>query len=185
MRIWEPTKNFTHGTFHEEKISKPENFSAETIVLVKKILTAHLLEQVRIQAFEEAKKLKAQLERGNFSHFFTRLGGILSGVGKKNIRAGFKERLEKEIRGGTLFKEHLDNFYMSNGQKFFDVFTGEAPFPLKFRDLTNASAFAELKEAIGLGDENFSEDEIYLEYLTNYFRFARKLAAASGGDDRE
>ena len=184
LRPWRPSNNFTKDKLNEVKPLKPKKLSAATIELAKKILTARLLEQVRLNAFDDAKKLKTQLERGNFTHFFTRLGGILSTVGKQNVREKFKARLELELRGGSLFEDHLQNFYMANGQKFFDVLTGAAPFPLKVHDLTNAVGLVQLKGVIDFDDEDFSTDEIYSEYLTNYFRFARKLAAASGGDNR-
>lgn len=115
------------------KPPKPEKFSAETITLVKKILTEQLLEQVRIQAYEDAKKLSVQLKRGNFTHFFTRLNGILSTAGKENVRENFKARLESEIRGGSLF-------YMANGQKFFKVLVEQAPLPIDSFNISNELA---------------------------------------------
>ncbi len=182
LRLWQPSKNFLKGE-HDEEIPKPESFSAETISLAKKILTARLSERVRLFAYEDAKKLETQLRRGNFTHFFTRLGGILSSAGKKNIRENFKLRLEQEIRGGSSFEDHLNNFYAANGKKFIDVFTGNAEFPRTVHELMNISALAACKGVIDFVDEDFSDDEFFAEYLTNYFRFARKLAA--GGDRRE
>lgn len=132
------------------------------------------MEQVRIQAYEDAKKLSVQLKRGNFTHFFTRLDGILSTAGKENVRENFKARLESEIRGGSLF-------YMANGQKFFKVLVEQAPLPIDSLNISNELAPTLLDE-LNLSRADFSKDSIYLEYLTNYFRFARKLAAASGGD---
>lgn len=108
------------------KPPKPEKFSAETITLVN-------LEQVRIQAYEDAKKLSVQLKRGNFTHFFTRLNGILSTAGKENVRENFKARLESEIRGGSLF-------YMANGQKFFKVLVEQAPLPIDSLNISNELA---------------------------------------------
>ena len=188
LRAWQTSSDFTRGKLEDEKISKPEKFSDETVTVAKKILTDHLLEQVRIYAYEDAKKLGTQLKRGNFTHFFTRLDGILSGIGKQNIRENFKASLELELRGGSLFEEHLKNLSMSNGQKFFDVFTGQAPLPIdsrKISDDRNKEKIEQLFKELKLSPEDFSKDAIYLEYLTNYFRFARKLAAATGGDDRE
>ena len=34
-------------------------------------------------------------------------------------------------------------------------------------------------------DDDFSDDEFISEYLTNYFRAARKIAASKGGEARE
>lgn len=185
VRLWQPSSNFVKGSPDKEKLARPEKFSAETITLAKKILTAHLLEQVRLYAYDDAEKLRSQLKRGNYTHFFTRLGGILSSVGKENVRENFKLQLEIEIRGGSRFEEHLKKFEMANGQKFFDVFTGNAEFPRKVHDLMNTSALVQLKGVIDFSDEDFSEDEFLTEYLTNYFRSARKIAASSGGDLRE
>ena len=187
IRAWQTSTNFTSGALDDEKIPKPEKFSDDTIALAKKILTAHLLEQVRIYAYEDAKKLGTQLKHGNFTHFFTRLDGILSSVGNQNIRENFASQLALEIREGSSFEDHLKNFSMSNGQKFFDVFTGKAPLPIdsrKISDDSNNKKITSLFAELNLSPDDFSKDAIYLEYLTNYFRFARKLAAA-GGDDRE
>ncbi|MBR6888137.1 MAG: hypothetical protein IKN16_06790 [Selenomonadaceae bacterium] len=181
VRIWQPSSDFVKGSPDKEEITRPETFSAETVMLAKKILTSHLLEQVRIDAYEDAKKLRPKLEGGNYTHFFTRLGGILSSVGKKNVRENFKSRLELEIRGGSRFEDHLKKFEMANGQKFFDVFTGNAEFPRKVHDLMNTSALEQVKGVINFSDEDFSEDEFLTEYLTNYFRAARK----TGGDRNE
>ncbi|MBQ3452126.1 MAG: hypothetical protein IJG32_07660 [Selenomonadaceae bacterium] len=185
VRIWQPSSDFVKGAPDKEEIARPEKFSAETVTLAKKILTAHLLEQVRIDAYEDAKELHTQLKGGNYTHFFTRLGGILSSVGRKNVRENFKARLELEIRGGSRFEDHLKKFEMANGQKFFDVFTGNAEFPRKVHDLTNTSALEQVKGVINFSDEDFSEDEFLTEYLTNYFRSARKIAKSSGGDRNE
>ena len=181
LRLWRTSTDFTKDTPEEVKPPKPEKFSAETITLVKKILTEQLLEQVRIQAYEDAKKLSVQLKRGNFTHFFTRLNGILSTVGKENVRENFKARLESEIRDGSLFEDYLQNLYMANGQKFFKVLVEQAPLPIDSFNISNELAPTLLDE-LNLSRADFSKDAIYLEYLTNYFRFARKLAAASGGD---
>lgn len=188
LRLWRTSINFTRDTPEEIKPSKPEKFSDETIVLVKKILTDQLLEQVRIQAYEDAKKLEVQLKRGNFTHFFTRLSGILSTVGKENVRENFKARIELELRGGSLFEDYLQNLYMSNGQKFFNVLVKQAPLPIDSRSISNTLETEKIQtlfNELNLLPEDFSRDIIYLEYLTNYFRFARKLAADTGGDYRE
>lgn len=185
LRLWSPSKNFTRGTLDAEELSRPIKFSDKTLALAKKILTAQLLEQVRIDAYEDAEKLRPQLRRGNMTHFFTRLGGILSSVDKENVRDNFKARLELELRGGSLFEEHLKKFNMVNGQTFFDVFTGKADLPRNVHDLMNTAALVQLKGVIDFSDNDFSDDDFIAEYLTNYFRSARKIAASSGGDRNE
>ncbi len=187
LRVWTPEENFVLGEVDNEKILKPEKLSGATIALAKKILTAHLLEQVRIYAHEDAEKLRSQLKlRGNVTHFFTRLDGLLSSVDRKNLRENFKARLKLEVRGGSQFNEHLKNFYMANGQKFFDVLTGLAPLPHEIHDLMGDSELLKVRGDINFTETDFSDDEFFSEYLTNYFRFARKLAAASkGGEARE
>ena len=184
MRFWRTSTDFTKDTPDEVKPLKPETFSDKTIDLVKKILTEQLLEQVRIQAYEDAKKLAPQLKRGNFTHFFTRLDGIFSSAGKENVRENFKARLERDLRGGSLFEEYLQNLYMANGQKFFNVLVELAPLPIDSRSISKDFEPDKIKplfEELKLKPEDFSKDAIYREYLTNYFRFARKIAAASGG----
>ena len=182
LRIWTPSENFTIGKLEDEKISRPKEFSAETITLAKKILTAHLLEQVRLYAHEDADKLRNQLRlRGNMTHFFARLDGLLASVDKKNLRENFKVRLELESRGQ--FEEHLNNLYMANGQKFFNVFTGKAQLPHEIHDLFSDSDLAKIRGDINFTEEDFSDDDFFAEYLRNYFRFARKIAAASKGGE--
>ena len=188
MRLWTPSDKFTRGKLDDEKILPPKKFSDETIKRAKKILTAHLLEQVRVFAHEDAEKLRPQLKRGNYTHFFTRLDGLLTRVGKKNVRQNFAELLKAEIRGGSQFEEHLQNLRMSNGQKFYDVLTGQAELPIDSRSMSEEFDFKQLKPLFAelkLSTEDFSKDAIHLEYLTNYFRFARKLAASKGGAAHE
>ena len=187
LRLWSPAENFTRGTLADEKISAIK-LSDETIALAKKILTARLLEQVRIFAYDDAKELCPQLKLGNMTHFFTRLGGMLASVDKKNLRENFAARLELELRDGSLFEEHLKKFFMANGQTFFDVFTGQAKLPIDTRSLSNENELEKFKpliEKINFRPEDLPKDTIYLEYLTNYFRFARKFAASKGGVDRD
>lgn len=183
LRLWTPAEDFTLGERGEEEISKPKNFSDDTIKLAKKILKARLLEQVRIYAHEDAKKLGTQLEEDNTSHFFARLDVILSNVAKENLRDKFKEQLEREIREGSLFYEHLKNFYMG-GHSFHDVLTGVEKFPRSVDEVLNLSEFADVCKAINFSKEDFTDDEFLREYLEHYFRFARKVAVTSKGGKR-
>jgi len=185
IRIWTPSKNFTVGTLGNEEIPKPEKFSAKTIQRAKKILTAHLLEQVRLYAHEDAEKLRPQLRRGNMTHFFTRLDKILSNTVKENLRENFKAQIENNLRGGSQFEEHLNNLYMANQQKFSDVLTCRAEFPRTIQELFKASSLKDACDEFKFSDKDLSEDEFLSTYLTNYFRFARKIAADEGRQDRE
>lgn len=189
LRLWTPSNSFTKGALLDEKISTPKNFSDDTISIAKKILTAHLLEQVRLYAHEDAEKLRPQLKRGNWTHFFSRLDNLLSSVDKKNLRENFKARLELEIRGGSHFEERLKNLRMANEQKFFDVLTCRSPLPVDSRTKSNEIEFKKLQpllNEIKLSPEDFSSDAIHFEYLKNYFRFTRKISASSkGGEERE
>ena len=180
IRLWD-SRGFTLEKTAAEEIQTPTKFSGETVELAKKILLNRLLAQVRVEAIEDAQDLRRQLKRGNFTHFFSRLDGILANAGRENVRAKFQERLAAEIRTGTLFDDHLKNIRMTNGQSFFDAFSGHAELPYESRDLEKN--FAAVKEALGIAALNF-DDEIYFEYLQKYFRFARKVAAeAKGGED--
>ena len=124
-----------------------------------------MLEQIRVYANEDAEKLRPQLRRGNYTHFFSRLDGLISAD-----EANFKQRLEVEIRGGSLFQDHLKNLQMSNGQKFFDVLLGNADLPYKSRNLAaDLGDFSALLDELGIKIADFDE-KIYREYLRNYFR---------------
>ena len=137
-----------------------------------------MLEQIRVYANEDAEKLRPQLRRGNYTHFFSRLDGLISAD-----EANFKQRLEVEIRGGSLFQDHLKNLQMSNGQKFFDVLLGNADLPYKSRNLAaDLGDFSALLDELGIKIADFDE-KIYREYLRNYFRFGRKIASAVKGVD--
>ena len=107
------------------------------------------------------------------------MDGILSSVDRKNIRENFKSRLETEIRGGSLFEEHLKNLYMANDQKLFDVFTGHASLPHEVQKLIDESELKKIHNDIEFTKDDFPDDKFFTEYLTNYFRFARKIAATS------
>lgn len=186
LRLWTPLTTFTKGKRTDATPIRPKNFSAETIAVAKKILKSRLLEQTRLYAHEDAVKLRPQLQRGNMTHFFTRLDAILANADKKNLRENFLAQPDLELREGSLFEEHLKNFYMANGQRFYDVFTGRANFPHEVGDAFRDTKISEVRGVIDFTEKDFTDDEFLAEYLTNYFRFARKLAAASkGGDDRE
>ena len=185
LRLWTP-ENSTKGKLDDDEPSQPK-FSDDTIKLAKKILAARLLEQVRIYAHEDAKKLGMQLERGNMAHFFTRLGKILSAVGKENVRENFRARLELEIRPHSQFEKHLDTLRMSNNRKFLEVLTCQAPLPVDSRSMSDELDLKKIRPLIDklkLPLEDLSKDKIHWEYLTNYFRFARKIAASKGGAER-
>lgn len=186
LRFWEP-KNFTIGKIEKNKIEKPKNFSKSVVDTAKKILLARCLEQVRIYAHEDAEKLKSQLRHGNMTHFFARLDGMLSAaLSSDNVRENFKNLLEEEIRGGSLFETHLKNFRMTNGQLLYDVMMNSADFPRKVDDLKNdLKNFSNLLDELEIKDFKFVENKFYGEYLQNYFRTARKFAAGvkGGGDD--
>lgn len=185
LRLWTPATNFKKGKLNDTLPSRPKNFSTKTIDIAKKILKSRLLEQTRIFAHDDAENLRSQLQRGNMTHFFTRLDVMLANVDKKNLRANLQTQLELELRAGSLFEEHLKNFYMGK-QRFYDVLTGQADFPRKIADLFDSDKISEVRDVIGFKAEDFTDDEFLKEYLTNYFRFARKIAAESkGGVDRE
>ena len=186
LRLWTPLEKFIRGKLEDEKFPRPENFSDKTIALAKKILTAQLLEQVRIYANEDAEKLRPQLKGGNYAHFFARLESFLMRVDKNNLRKNISAQLQADLdKGSKLFEEHLNNLRMANGQRFYDVLTEQAPLPVDSRSMSNEIDLRKIKplfDDLKLSQDDLSKDAIYLEYLTNYFRFARKIAAASGGD---
>ena len=192
LRLWTPSDKFTRGKLEDEEITRPKNFSAKTIALAKKILTLQLLEQTRIYAHEDADKLRPQLKGGNFTHFFARLEGLLTRVDKNNLRGNIAAQLQAdfgESKGSKLFEEHLKTLRMANKQTFFDVLTTEkAPLPIDSRSMSEEIDLRKIKplfDELKISQDDLSKDAIYLEYLTNYFRFARKLASSKGGAARE
>lgn len=100
---------FTRGKLENEEIPRPENFSDKTIALAKKILTAQLLEQVRIYAHEDAEKLRPQLKGGNYTHFFARLEGFLTRIDKKICAKIFRRNCK---RTSTKAVKCLRNIYI-------------------------------------------------------------------------
>ena len=126
VRIWQP-QNFTLCKFKENLIDKPKEFLPQTIEIAKNILLERYLEQLRIYAQEDAAALTAQLQRGNFTHFFSRLGDILSNVGKTNVRINFSEKITSESKDGSLFQDNLKKIYVGK-QKLYDILTGNAFF---------------------------------------------------------
>ena len=176
LRIWD-SKNLTKEKFDEDSLNK-QKLSDDTIKLAKKIFRNRYLEQIRIYAQEDADKLKLS---ENLTHFFTRLENILMQTDKSKVRADFKTQLELEMRDGSLFKDHLKDLRMSNGQNLFDVLTGKGELPYKDRDL-NKNIPAELVKLLNMQDVDF-DNEICLEYLQTYFRFARKKSSGGGKDE--
>ena len=184
LRLWTPSNDLTLGKRDDEISSRPKKFSDATISRAKKILKAHLLKQVRLYAHADADTLRPQLRLENFTHFFTRLDKILSVVDKKNLRENFKIQLESELRDGSLFKDHLKILHMTNGQKLYDVFTCVADFPRDVRSLMeDDKQIKKVRGEISFDEKDFSDDDFFSEYLKNYFRFARKIAADEGRRD--
>ena len=127
------------------------------------------MEQVRIYAHDDARKLKLRGE--NLTHFFSRLDSILSSFeNSADVQKDFQLQIKSEIRGGSLFETNLKNLRMINGQSFFDILTGNADLPRSVEDLK--------------ADLNFGDLIAELEIDLHYFRFARKFAA-KGGDENE
>lgn len=181
LRIWTAEK-LTLGKLSPLKIDAPKKFSDLTKKIAAKILLEKILEQVRLYAHEDAEKLRPQLSRGNYTHFFSRLDTILSSVGKSNVRENFKAQLEIEIRGGSLFDDNLKKIRMSNGQLHFDALKGKSALPIESRDLKkdfvgDSSKLINLFKEISF-DEKIFDDAICFEYLQNYFRFARKISSS-------
>lgn len=184
--VWNSSENFTIGELNDKKPFKPENFSVDTVERAKKIFLGHLSAQIRLYAHEDAEKLRLQLQHhGNMSHFFTRLDRILSNSNKKNLRGDFATRIKNELRDGSQFEEHLKNLYMANEQKFYDVFTGSAEFPRAIYDLISDSKLKDVCDELNFKTADFSEDDFLSVYLTNYFRYARKIAADERRQDRD
>ena len=157
LRLWTPAE-FTVEELKAERLRKPA-FSTETIRLAKKILPA-------------------------------RLKAIQTNVGKENVLAKFKARLVEEVREGSPFENHLENLYMTPDKKFADVFLKDAPLPLNdFKPSTTDKQQRERLDALlvdlHITPDDFPKDSIYFDYLTNYFRIARKFAASKGGETHE
>ena len=185
LRLWTPKENFTVDKLDEEDFPPTKiKLSPETIDLAKKILRSRLAEQVRIYAYKDADKLGSQLKRrGNMTHFFSRLDAMLSNLPEKNLRTKFAQQLAQEVRPGSQFEEHLENLYMANRKKFSAVLLKGAPLPHELNDLWKEKSLDKARTVIDFKREDFSDDDFYREYLKNYFRFARKIAADSKGGE--
>ena len=179
LRIWN-AENFTFAKF-ETKITKP-NLSEKTLEIAKNILLEKYLEQLRILAQEDANKLTLQVQNGNFTHFFSRLFEILSTVGKKNVRQNFAEKIAAESKDGTQFQDNLKKIYLDS-QKLFDVLTDSAKLPYEEKNILSVDT-EKLFGEIGFKISDY-DDIFCLEYLQNYFRAARKIAALKGGDNND
>ena len=112
----------------------------------------------------------------SLTHFFSRLDDLLRAVCSTDA---LRLRLDEEIRGGSLFEEHIKKVRMSNGQSIFDVLGGKVELPYQNPELPSEL----LKE---LRSEKFFErnrERFFFEYMRNYSRFARKFAAISERSD--
>ena len=167
-------------------VEKPTSLSAETIELAKKILLDHCRDRIRIYVQEDVNKLRPQLERtDNLTHFFGRLEIITRDA---KTQAAVAQQIKQESAVGSTFYDHINNLKMSNGGSIYDVLTGEFELPYKDRALqsemmSDRKKFEALLIELGINDfDAFIADEFFHEYMKNYFRAARKLAA-EGGDD--
>ena len=160
--------------------------SAETIELAKNILLNRCRERIRAYAYEDADLLRPQLERtDNLTHFLGRLELITREL---STQADVAQRIKLESVSGSIFADHINDLKMSNGGSIYDVLTGKVGLPYETRDLQfdlmhDRSKFDALLTDLNIGDFNaFVGNEFFHEYMQNYFRAARKLAAA-GGDE--
>lgn len=179
LRLWTPSE-YELIKAEEQLLSCSKEFSDYTIELAKKILKTHLLERVRLYAHEDAKNLCSQLKGDNMTHFFSRLDVILANTDKKNLRENFAVQIELEASKSVQFKDNLDKIRMNN-QRFYDVFTKSKKFPHEINDLTADESLKKVREVIAFDEKDFSDDDFVAEYLTHYFRSARKFAAESKG----
>jgi hypothetical protein len=140
------------------------------------------LEQLRILAQEDANKLTSQVKNGNYTHFFSRLNNILASVGNKNVRQNFSDKIKNECKDGANFQDNLKKIYMGD-QKLFDVLTGNSKLPYEGKKFLGDNT-EELFGEIGFKISDYN-DEICMEYLKNYLRTARKIAALKGGDEND
>ncbi|MBR6712736.1 MAG: hypothetical protein IKI76_07070 [Selenomonadaceae bacterium] len=183
LRLWTPTqlklvKPKTESTLP----ARPKKFSDYTIELAKKILRAHLLEQVRLYAFEDAKELQPQLEGRNLTHLFKRLDVLLSNTDKKNLRKNFAEQIGLAADKAVQFKENLEQVRMGN-RSFYKVFTGAEEFTHGLGDLMTDTTLEKVRGVIDFKADDFTDDDFAAEYLKHYFRSARKVS--KGGEPRE
>ena len=135
------------------------------------------------------------------THFFSRLERLIKSVqNEKNIQEAFQNLIKSETKTGTLFDEYLKKNRMANGKTFYDVLTDSTELPYKKfyknRDIiediicskhkepekaeNDRKTFEELLKKLDVNIDNYS-DNFYFEYLQNYFRFARKIAADEKG----
>lgn len=182
LRFWQVEEILTSEKIKNPEPINPKTFSKKTLEIAEKILLARCLEQIRIYAHDDAKKLKLRGE--NLTHFFSRLDSILSSFNNSDdVQKNFKLQLESEIRDGSLFETNLKNLRMINGQSFFDVLTGRENLPRSVEDLKKDLSFGDLLQELNL-NLDFVQKKFFAEYLKNYFRFARKFSA-KGGDENE
>ncbi|MBO4779136.1 MAG: hypothetical protein J5497_00715, partial [Selenomonadaceae bacterium] len=64
-------------------------------------------------------------------------------------------------------------------------FTGSAEFPRAIYDLISDSKLKDVCDELNFKTADFSEDDFLSVYLTNYFRYARKIAADERRQDRD
>ena len=177
LRFWQ-SGEFVNVEASETPRGTSIELSKETIRLAKEILINRCLEQIRLDAHKDAKQLSGQLKHiGNLTHFFGRLDGL---VRSAKSSAELANRIEEEMRDGSLFEQHIKDIKMSDGKSIFDVLTRKVEFRIETPKLPS-----ELLNELRIKEFDASEQEkFFLEYMRNYFRFARKFAAAEGSDEK-
>ncbi|MBR1580372.1 MAG: hypothetical protein IJ668_07735 [Selenomonadaceae bacterium] len=184
LRLWRSSE-LTIGDEIKQSIAKPSSLSKDTIERAKRILINHCLEQIRVYAHEDAERLHDRLKHfGNLTHFFGRLEGIAHYEPSPEAVAN---RIELEMRG--LFRDHIKALKMSGDASIYDVLTGKTAPPYRSRDLksdlmSDGGKFDALMNELGIKDfDELMSERFFMEYMQNYFRAARKFAAA-GGDEQ-
>ena len=184
LRFWKSQEKFEVGKLEKNNSEEIETLSDETKEIAQKILLEKYLEQLRIYAHEDAKTLTSQLQRGNFTHFFSRLHNILANVGAENTRQNFADKILAASKDGTQFQDNLKNLYLKDqtlkDQTLYDIFTANANLPYEDKEFSIGDE--KLFDKIDFNAENFA-DRFCFEYLQHFLRFARKIAATKGGDE--
>ena len=154
--------------------------SSEVKRILSAIVTKRIREQVRLQAFNDAKQLR-QAGR-NTTHVFAELEALLGDREKlDSVQQRFQQGLCSRLSvPGKTIENHLHALRLQ-GNELYDVLTGNKDMPYVSLDFSQVIPMALVKEA-QLQIPSVTSGEVFYEYWLWFFRHARKQAIARNAE---
>lgn len=185
MRIWHHS-NMRLGDRPKPKAMKvPDGGiqSEKVRSMARQIVMNHMLEQLRLLAYEDVQKLNNLQGKGQL---FATLESMLgSKEDLSQIRQNFDKALQGKLKDGKKIDSHLHGVKLRH-KELYDILTSkdEAAYPYKealFKKGTLPDSTEKLMKCLGYPMPAAEDGILFYEYWQWFFRHARKKAVQDKG----